>query len=386
MFATRLMQLFILSAAVLAVMAFVTSTDEQAKGTHSDTFAITDFLRGNDAQDFAQVTGAREFRFPADYGSHNAYRSEWWYFTGNNEDASGRQFGYQLTFFRFSPTAQTESGQSRWRNNQFYMAHFAVTDVKEKRFYTFERYSRAAAGLAGANSNGLRVWLDDWSATAESGIGFPLRIQATEEQIAIELTLQQGKPVVLHGDNGVSIKNSEPGNASYYYSYTRMPTEGTISIDGNTYKVTGNSWMDREWSSSALGSEQLGWDWFALQLSNNHELMYYRFRRLDDVPDRFSYGALILPDGQVRTINYDMVGLDVKRHWLSQRSRVTYPVEWRLRIPAHDLDLHVRPAVTDQELALSFHYWEGTVDVQGTHDGNDIVGRGYVELTGYGEK
>jgi predicted secreted hydrolase len=144
--------------------------------------------------------------------------------------------------------------------------------------------------------------------------------------------------------------------------------------------------MDREWSSSALGSDQLGWDWFALQLSNNHELMFYRFRRLYDVPDRFSYGALVLPDGQVRTINYDMVELDVKRHWLSQRSRVTYPAEWRLRIPAHDLDLHVRPLVTDQELTLSFRYWEGTVDVQGTHGGNDIVGRGYVELTGYGEK
>ncbi len=135
MFATRLMQLFILSAAGLAVMVFVTSTDEQAKGTHSDTFAITDLLRGSDAQDFARVTGAREFYFPADYGSHDAYRTEWWYFTGNNEDAFGRQFGYQLTFFRFSPTAQTESGQSRWRSNQFYMAHLALTDVNLSLFY-----------------------------------------------------------------------------------------------------------------------------------------------------------------------------------------------------------------------------------------------------------
>ena len=198
--------------------------------------------------------------------------------------------------------------------------------------------------------------------------------------------MQQGKPVVLHGDKGVSIKNSETGNSSYYYSYTRMPTEGTISIDGNTYKVTGNSWMDREWSSSALRGDQLGWDWFALQLSNNHELMFYRFRRLDDVPDRFSYGALVLPDGQVHKLDYDMVDLNVKRYWHSQRSRVTYPAEWRLRVPTYDIDLHVRPMVTDQELDLSFRYWEGTVNVQGTYGGNDIVGRGYVELAGYGEK
>jgi hypothetical protein len=134
MFATRLMQLIFLSAAVVAVMVIVTGTGEHAKETQSGTFAITDFLRGSDAQDFAQVTGAREFHFPADHGSHDTYRSEWWYFTGNTEDASGRQFGYQLTFFRFSPTAQIESGQSRWRSNQFYMAHLAVTDIKKNAF------------------------------------------------------------------------------------------------------------------------------------------------------------------------------------------------------------------------------------------------------------
>ena len=133
------------------------------------------------------------------------------------------------------------------------------------------------------------------------GRHFPCVSAPGRTRIALDLNLEQGKAVVLHGEDGVSAKNDEPGNASYYYSYTRMPTGGRISVAGDTYAVSGNSWMDREWSSSALGEEQLGWDWFALQLSNEHELMYYRFRRTDGAVDRFSYGAVILPDGSVWT-------------------------------------------------------------------------------------
>jgi predicted secreted hydrolase len=383
---SRIAQVLVLISLGLAVLVFLSRGNEKIMPRSSAPFSTADVLRGEDAENFAQVARARDFRFPEDFGAHNAYRTEWWYFTGNLEESFGGKFGYQLTFFRFSPTTKTESSQSSWRNNQFYMAHLALTDIKEKRFYRFERFSRAAAGLAGALPDGMHVWLEDWSATSESDRSFPLRIQAKEKQIAIDLELQQGKPIVLHGEEGVSIKNDKPGNASYYYSYTRMPSAGSISIDGKTHKVTGNSWMDREWSSSALGKDQLGWDWFALQLSNNYEFMYYRFRRADNVPDRFSYGALVMPDGQVLKLSYEMVGLEVKKHWRSQSSNVNYPAEWQLSVPSHNLELSIHPTVANQELALSFRYWEGSVDVRGTHDNKDINGRGYVELTGYDEK
>ncbi|MFT7459896.1 MAG: putative secreted hydrolase [Planctomycetota bacterium] len=381
----RIAQLIILSIIVLVVLVLVTRNEEKINSSGAEAFSIAEVLRGKDEENFARVMQAREFHFPKDYGAHNDYRTEWWYFTGNLEDTSGRPFGYQLTFFRFSPTTKIEGSQSSWRSNQFYMAHFALTDINEKRFYNFERFSRAGAGLAGAKPGGLHVWLDDWSATSDSDSGFPLRLQAKEKQIALELSLEQGKPVVLHGDRGLSVKNDEPGNASYYYSYTRMPSLGSINIEGEVYKVTGNSWMDREWSSSALGKDQVGWDWFALQLSNNQELMFYRFRRLDNTPDQYSYGALIFPDGEVKKLRYDMVELDVTKYWRSESSGVSYPSEWHLSIPAHNLDLFIRAGVADQELALSFRYWEGSVDVRGSQDGKDIVGRGYVELTGYEE-
>ena len=264
--------------AVILVVLALPGCSERSAGKSDEPIAVDDVLRGDAAQAFARVDKPREFLFPADHGPHDEYRTEWWYFTGNINDGNGRRFGYQLTFFRFRPKAGETGGTSRWRSEHFYMAHLALTDINNEQIHAFERFSRGAAGLAGADTNRLHVWLDDWSAGTTSGETFPLRIRAREDGVALDLTLQQGKAVVLHGEDGVSVKNSEPGNASYYYSYTRMPTEGRITVGDNTYMVRGNSWMDREWSSSALGREQLGWDWFALQLSNDHELMYYRFR------------------------------------------------------------------------------------------------------------
>ena len=368
---------------ILAVLVFP-GCIERIPDKSEQPIPVTDVLRGDPARSFAQVDRPREFLFPADHGPHNEYRTEWWYFTGNVNAGEERRFGYQLTFFRFRPRVEERTGTSRWRTDHFYMAHFALTDIDNEKIYTFERFGRAAAGLAGATTGNLHVWLDDWSAAVTSRGTFPLRIRAGEDRIALDLNLEQGKAVVLHGEDGVSVKNDEPGNASYYYSYTRMPTEGSVSVGGKTYTVRGNSWMDREWSSSALTEQQLGWDWFALQLSNEHELMYYRFRRTDGAVDRFSYGAIVLPDGRVDTLGFDEVELDVLDTWQSPGSGVTYPSAWRLRAPEYGLDLKIRPAVADQELDLSFRYWEGAVEFEGRFGEIDVDGRGYVELTGYG--
>ena len=367
---------------ILAILVFP-GCAERSTGISDEPINVGDVLRGDPAWSFAQVERPREFQFPADHGPHDEYRTEWWYFTGNISDGNAHHFGYQLTFFRFRPKAGETGGASRWRTEHFYMAHFALTDINNEKIHSFERFSRGAAGLAGASTGKLHVWLDDWSAAATSRGTFPLGIHAREDRIALDLSLQQGKAVVLHGDDGVSVKNSEPGNASYYYSYTRMPTEGRVSVGDKIYTVQGNSWMDREWSSSALGKEQLGWDWFALQLSNGHELMYYRFRRADNAPDRFSYGAVVLPGGYVSRFGFDQVELDVLDTWASPGSGVIYPSAWRLRVPEHELDLSIRPALADQELDLSFRYWEGAVEFDGTLGASDVGGRGYVELTGY---
>jgi predicted secreted hydrolase len=346
-------------------------------------YPITDILRNDDDGNFARALSPRTFSFPQDYGAHNNYRTEWWYFTGNLKDDQEREFGYQLTFFRYSLASTEQSKGSAWRSRQIYMAHFALSDVEDNRLYAFERFSRAAAGLAGAKSDGLNVWLDNWTAKSEKISGFPLRLRAKEKNIAIDLILEQGKPVVLQGDKGLSIKNSEFGNASYYYSFTRMPSSGTIFINGDRKRVSGSSWMDHEWSSSALGQDQIGWDWFALQLSDGSELMLYRFRRKDSKTDPFSYGVLVSPTGNTQTLKYNMIDIDVKNEWQSPRDGSTYPAQWHIHIPGHELKLDVWPAIADQELDLSFRYWEGAVRLSGSKGNKKITGQGYVELTGY---
>jgi predicted secreted hydrolase len=256
-----------------------------------------------------------------------------------------------------------------------------VSDVEGKTFHSFERWSRGAVGLAGAQAQPLRVWVKDW--TAEGAPVFPMRLRAAEGGVAIDLLLQEGKPPVLQGERGLSRKGAEPGNASYYYSLTRMPTSGTVRIDEQSFPVTGDSWMDREWSTSSLGRDQVGWDWLALQLSDGWDAMLYRLRRADGSADPASSGTLIAPDGHSRPLALADFRLEGSDQWRSPRSGARYPMRWRVRIPGEELDLDVRPLLADQELDVSFRYWEGAVEIDGTHHGRPVRGRGYVELTGY---
>jgi predicted secreted hydrolase len=349
--------------------------------TPKDT-SFTDLLSEGDA-DFARALKPRQFSFPADHGAHDSYRTEWWYFTGNLENPEGRKFGYELTFFRFALSAKPHSSRSAWRNNQLYMAHLTLTDVKENRFYTNERLSRAGNELAGAADNKYRVWLYDWSATAEGKADFPLRLRAKSNGFAIDLLLNTQKSPVLQGEQGLSQKSAEPGNASYYYSYTRLPTQGTLTIGGINHPVTGNSWMDREWSTSSLSKEQSGWDWFALQFSDNSELMFYQLRRKDGRQDNNSAGSFVLPDSTKVPLKMQDVTIKVLDTWRSPHSRINYPSQWRLSVPSQGLEADIVPLINDQELNVSFRYWEGAVRINGTKNGKAISGQGYVELTGY---
>ena len=354
-------------------------------------------LGGEDAG-FARALSPRAFSFPADHGPHPEFRTEWWYYTGNLQTVSGRRFGFQLTVFREALAPHPAPRASAWAASQVYLAHFALSDIEGRRFHSFERTSRGALGLAGAQATPFRTWVETWSATGPPlGTGAtgaasatPMRLVAQEgdgeDAAAIDLTLDQGKPPVLQGDRGLSRKGAEPGQASYYYSLTRMPARGTVRAGGETFPVAGLAWMDREWSTSSLGRDQVGWDWLALQLGDGRELMLYRLRRRDGSADPASQGTLVLPDGSSRPLPWSAVRLSSSDTWTSPRSGARYPARWRLAIPSEGLDLDVRPYVADQELDTSFRYWEGAVGVSGTASGRPISGSGYVELTGYGEE
>jgi predicted secreted hydrolase len=323
----------------------------------------------------------RPFSFPADFGPHPEFRTEWWYYTGNLSTREGRRFGFQLTFFRSALAPSMPPRGSDWASRQAWLAHFALSDIDGSRFRSFERWSRGALGLAGASAEPFRVWLRDWSV---QGIA-PTRLRAREDGVGLDLRLQPGKPPVLQGDRGLSRKSAEVGNASYYYSLTRMPSEGTIRLGSQSYPVTGLVWMDREWSTSALGKDQVGWDWFALQLDDGFDLMLYRLRRRDGSVDPSSSGSAVGPDGRSHSLRRNDFQLTPAGSWRSSRGSASYPERWTIRVPSEDLDLEVRPLLADQELDVTFRYWEGAVAIEGTHHGRPVHGRGYLEMTGYGE-
>ena len=345
------------------------------------TVAIAEALAGEPTTGYARATEPRAFRFPADHGPHSAYRTEWWYFTGNVVTPEARHFGYQLTFFRVALAPDAAARASRWGASQMYMAHFTLTDTAGGRFHPRQRLARGAVGLAGAQASPFRVWLEDWSVDGAGAEGFPMRLRAAEDGVAIDLVLDAGKPVVLQGDHGLSRKGPEDGNASYYYSLTRMPTRGTVEVNGRRYAVEGASWMDREWSTSGLG-DKVGWDWFALQLGDGRELMFYRLRRADGSTDASSGGTLVAADGSSRTLGSHDVAVEVLGTWVSPAG-TRYPARWRLDVPTAGLRLDVTPRLADQELSGFVRYWEGAVRVEGTVGEGAVIGNGYVELVGY---
>ncbi len=338
-----------------------------------------------DPREWQFADPAYTLTFPRDHGAHPAYRIEWWYYTGNLETEDGsRRYGYQLTFFRVGIDAEP-ANPSRWAVRDLHMAHLAITDVARGSHQVAERLNRAGVGWAGASSDTLRVWNEDWRAELD-GATHRLRAVSDDGEIALDLRLQPGGPPVLHGDDGFSRKGAAAGNASHYYSLTRLQTEGTVSVDGETIAVGGLSWMDHEFGSSFLEPSQAGWDWFSIQLDDGTDLMVYTMRRLDGTPDPYSSGTVVAPAANLR-LTADDYRLVPVRIWASSTSGAAYPVGWRLEVPSLELELDVAAAVDAQELhtdrSTRVTYWEGVIDVTGTRAGESVVGSGYLEMTGY---
>ncbi len=336
-----------------------------------------------DAAGFARATGPQPLTFPTDYGPHPDYQTEWWYYTGNLDDADGRHFGYQFTIFRRAslPPDQRTDRASDWTADQIYMGHFALTDVAGQDYQAFEHFARGGAGLAGAQADPYHVWLEDWQVEEVSpGV---TRLQATAGDVAIDLTLTDLKGPVLHGDKGYSQKGPDPGNASYYYSLTRLASEGSVTVGDRTFPVQGLSWQDHEFSTSALAADQVGWDWFALQLDDDSELKVFDIRKADGSVDPFSAGSFIAPDGTLTPLTRDDFTIAVHDTWRSPRSGAEYPARWTVFVPSQGIQLEIEPYLADQELNVSYSYWEGAVKISGERNGTPVRGDGYVEMTGY---
>jgi predicted secreted hydrolase len=322
------------------------------------------------------------FSFPRDHAAHPEYRIEWWYYTGNLQTADGRRFGYQVTFFRTGVAREPEN-PSRWAVRDLYMAHFALSDIENDRFHSFERLSRAGVGWAGAETEHYRVWNDTWEARLDDETHI---LSAEDGDCQLTLSLMPEKPPVIHGERGVSQKGAAAGNASHYYSLTRLRTVGTLTVDGQAFEVTGLSWMDHEFGTSFLEQEQVGWDWFSIQLEDGRDLMIFQIRQADGAMDLHSSGTLVDKNGRLVPLRFGEFSLTPSQPWKST-SGAAYPTTWTMTVPSHDLRLRVTATFPEQELqtnaSTGVAYWEGSVVVTEEDKTKGVSGRGYLEMTGY---
>jgi predicted secreted hydrolase len=330
---------------------------------------------------FTRALEPRELAFPADHGPHPEFQTEWWYFTGTLADDTGREYGYQLTFFRRALAFEAPTLDSAWSARDVFMAHFTLADASKDSFEAHERFERGALGLAGASAAPFGVWLRDWRLDIQSD--GRMQLHAAEQDLALDLALEPSSAVVLQGERGLSRKGAQPGNASYYYSIPRMRSTGTLTRGGSRLAVSGESWFDREWSTSALEEGQVGWDWFALRLDDGSELMLYRMRRADGSADPFSSGTFTRLGADPRRLDSEDFRITELARWTSPQSGASYPNRWTLEVPSLGLTCTLTPLVASCELLAAVRYWEGAVRVEGSRSGSTVGGRGFVELTGY---
>lgn len=335
------------------------------------------------------------WQFPQDHWPHAGYRNEWWYFTGHLEDRDDptRRFGYQFTFFQVGLHPEGPELNSAWATRNLIMGHAAITDLQGRRHLFTEVLYRTTPFLGGFGTfpDPLIAWSRGPAGTGErwvlqwNGEAFDFHMRDERLGIGLELSTRPLKPLVLQGPNGYSRKGEEQTAASQYYSFPRLETEGTLRLGGEAIRVRGRSWMDKEFGSNQLAEDQSGWDWFSLQLDDGRDIMLYQLRDKAGAID-FEHGTLISPDGSARFLEKGDWETAVLSRWESPQSGAAYPARWVVTLRAENLELEIIPELDDQEnrsrLLPKLFYWEGAVRIQDRS--GHLLGRGYVELTGYG--
>jgi predicted secreted hydrolase len=349
---------------------------------------ILSLLPGAASAQYRAALPGYQYSFPRDHFNHSDYQTEWWYYTGNVSTASGRAFGFQITFFR-QAVQRSQAQDSPWVIEDLYLAHLALSDLSGGKFYHSERLNRAGPGIAGVSEQAGRIWNGNWQILWQRN---RQNLEAVADQWTLRLTLEARKPPVIHGLQGISQKASGPGQASHYISLTRLSAAGTIALGGQTYAVEGTAWMDHEFFTHPLAPEQVGWDWLSLQLDDQTELMLFRLRRQDGSLDPYSAGTYVDSSGQSRHLSAQefMLRPQTQRPadaWTSPATGATYPIRWQVTVPSLSLDMEISTRLPQQEMTTTSrqapNYWEGAVQSTGTRGSTPITGAGYLEMTGY---
>lgn len=400
---------------LLLILVLLSSCDvmqnEAAPGLRQQVQAL---MKEDVGLGFSQAYQSRELMFPRDYGPHHQYKHESWFFGGNLHTKGYRDFAYTLTLYRLGLTPERDlitgkdftigAGKKKsiqsspWRANSVYMAHFTLLDIKNNKFYVAERLSRPSLKLAGAmvevrergaeDSHQLKMWLHNWKLESLGDKIFPLTITAKDKNISIDLTVRKTKPNTPHGDKGLQRNSTSPGDALYHYSVPRLTTSGIVYIDGQDYRINGDSWFDQQWTSVSLDKTHLQQDVFRLQLEDRRELLLYQVRLGEQSNAGFTRGAIVNHQGIYKPLLSEDFALEILDYWVSPQTGIKYPNAWHLAVPSETLELEILPRLDMQEVDGAMRYWLGAVKITGQQlnaPGKTIRGTGLVELSGYTE-
>ncbi len=324
------------------------------------------------------------YEFPRDHHLHEKFKTEWWYFTGNLTNESGRRFGYELTFFRqgIRPPDERAATTSRFVVDDLKFAHFTVTDAAGKAFLFQQKASRGSFGNAGFANNDRIAWIESWSLKLNADGSFDLAADTVDAEV--QLHLIPSKPPIIHGADGLSRKAAGAGHASHYYSITRLKTSGSLRVRKDRFVVIGESWFDHEWATNQLAPGQAGWNWVSAQFDDDSELMLYQMRLTNGAIDPISSGTFVRADGSATALTSADFQMTPETFWKSKATQANYPIRWRISVPQEKLEFTIQPVLSNQELVLDpLVYWEGAFDLAGRRAGNPVRGCGYLELTGY---
>lgn len=367
-----------LSMLVVAVVCAIALQYVKPRPTTQPANPLGEFFNIQ-TEGFAPVEPGWKYVFPDDHGAHPVFQTDTWYFTGSLTTEQGRQFAFQMTFFRLALAPDKPSRESAWATNEIYRAHVAITDVDQKQFHAFERYSRAALDLAGAEQTPVRVWLENWEMLMpdKSKANFHLRV--VTDDMRLTLNLESLKSAVTNFDTGTS---NPPFHA---YWLPRLQASGALEVGADTFIVDGSATLSHVWGTGtvSLYRGQLAFNRFALQLDDNREILVFQLRRRDGSAEPINTGLLISHDGAVRRLRRHDLTLEVLDHWQSAEDGARYPSRWRLQIPAEGIQLDIIPLLEDQELNLSVRYWSGAARVTGKSKDQLVSGTGQVQLTAY---
>ncbi|AUI85844.1 carotenoid 1,2-hydratase [Vibrio azureus] len=319
---------------------------------------------------FEPVIPDKSASLPQDFGVHPSYQHEWWNYYATTQGNNGKNYFIQWSFFRIATDERKDRG---WQSPQLYLSHIVVSDGSQA--WKEQRIARGGIGQAGMKSAPFQLWVDNWKWRSMGATPFPGTLEVSTDLLSVHLMSKTSGPFVVNGDKGFQVKHKLQSIASFNFSAPFLSIKGTLNLNGQSVRVEGDAWVNKEWGSGLIGNEQQGWDWFAFHLEDGRSLMVNRYRYQGKMP--YLSGTLATRSGEIVFLDDKELMIDpIKNTQISEQRLM--PLDWHIRIPKYNINLTTQVIRKEMWLPFLFPYWEGPITATGSQQAH-----GFMQLVGY---